>query len=802
MTSFKNYLHASCAAIGALALAGCASAGSGETSVVSTQAAPVEVSAPVPETLLTLADFEDGEIPDFVRVSNGAVEIVSGADAIDGNSLKVSLNSGTNYSTGLVLRPDTPWDWSAYSDFSVLFDVKATGGESVQVELIMGDQTGAGYTRIFSMPDGEETTFYAKMDGHDQRHPPGTPQNEFNFESGLRSNPPTWQSDDEHQVASLWGKKRLDISGITQINFSVVGKLADMEFVIDNIRLRANPPMDEDFLVGILDKFGQNAKVDFPGKVMSDEQLRAEAEAEMAALKGDPWPGRSRFHGWADGPRFEATGYFRTQKVDGKWWLIDPEGYLYFSSGVDIIRLSNSSTITGYDFDHDLIPAIDANTLIQEDDQPLNPAPPEALHTRKLLNETRADMFEWLPAYSDPLGNHYGYRRATQSGPLKRGETYSFYSANLERRYGEDSPKSYLPVWRDVTLKRMVDWGFTTLGNWAEPEFYANEHIPFMAFADINGEFKTISSGFDFWFPVPDPFDPLFYERAVVSAEHVKSQMQGSPWCMGIFYDNEQSFGRSDNPRLYFGIVLNALGSDAAESPAKAYYTGMLKTKYGTIDALNAAWATNYASWEVFAAGIRADFTTDAQRQDFSDMLYEYGKAYFGTINRATKSVLPNHMYLGSRMADWGRPDEIVRAAAEYTDILSFNVYKDGIVDSRWDILDEVDRPAIVGEFMFGASDRGHFHPGIVIASNQKDRGRKYHEYLRSVLDDPYFVGAHYFQYMDSPITGRAFDGENYNVGIVDVTDRPYTEMLEGVVAAQREIYPRRYYGPDGAGGE
>lgn len=788
-SSLKSFLLCSFAPIGA-GLAGCAAYSAPLESV-----AEAEPSPNAAETLLTIADFDDGAIPEFVRISNSHATVVSGEKAIDGQSMMVTWKNGSNYSTGMTLAPDSPWDWSAYSDFSVVFDVKNPSDESVEINVTMSDNKGGSYTRVFVIAAGDEMTVYGKMDGHDQYHPPGSPANEFNFQSGLRANPPSWQREGEYQLINLWGPRQIDYSAVTGIHFGSSGKLTDRSLVIDNIRLRANPPKDPNFLVGLLDEFGQNAKMDYPGKVKSEEQLRAEADAERAALKGDPWPGRSKFHGWADGPRFEATGYFHPKKVDGKWWLIDPEGYLYFSSGVDIIRLSNSGTMTGYDFDHSYIDPIDPNSLIQEDDQPLNPAPVEAWPTRGLVNQMRSEMFTWLPDIDHPLGNHYGYRRTAQSGPLKRGETFSFYSANLERRYGETYPKSYMDTWREVSLNRLVDWGFTSLGNWVEPEFYDNQQMPFVAFADINGEFKTVSSGFDFWFPVPDPFDPFFYERAVASAEFVKEQMKGSPWCMGIFYDNEQSFGRAESDTLYFGVVLNALGSDAAESPAKAHFTQMLKDKYSTIDALNAAWAKDYDSWETFAAGINPEFTTPDQRQDFSDMLYAFGKQYFSTIERATKSVLPNHMYLGARMADWGRPDEIVRAAAEHSDVLSFNIYHDGIVDGRWDILKEVDRPALVGEFMFGASDRGHFHPGIVVAADQKDRGVKYGQYLQTVLDNPYFVGAHYFQYMDSPITGRALDGENYNNGVVDVTDRPYYEQLEGIMKAQSEIYTRRYNG-------
>ena len=738
---------------------------------------------------IILADFENGEIPGFIFANNGSLEIIDAADG--GKALKVLLHSKDHWSASLALMPDTAWDWSELEDFNFAFDVAGTGSESVQIDLNMSDISGDGYTRGFVIPVGPATTVYGKMDGHDQTQEDGTAINDFNFPSGLRANPETWEGDDR-QVYSFWGKKKLNLNGITSVTFAVSGNLTDREFTIDNIRLRPNPPKDPNFLVGVLDKFGQNAKVEYSIKVKTDEELRAIADAEIASLKGEPLPGRSKFHGWKDGPKREATGFFRTEKVDGKWWLVDPEGYLYFSTGVDIIRLSNSSTVTGFDFDHDLIAERDVNEIISEDDQPLNRVNAEAIPTRRLKSEMRANMFEWLPEYDDDLGDHYGYRRDMVAGPLKRGETYSFYSANLERRYGESYDNSFMDTWRTITIKRMIDWGYTSLGNWAEPEFYENTEIPFIAFADINGDYETLTSGFDLWHPLPDPFDPVFYDRAVVSAEFVRDQMKASPWCMGIFYDNEQSFGRPDNDQLYYGLVLNTLKESAAEKPAKAAFSKILKDKYQTIEALNEAWATEISSWDAFDAGVDEGFTTPEQRQDYSDLLYAYGKQYFSTIRKATKSVLPNHLYLGARMADWGRPDEIVRAAAEESDILSFNLYEDGFKPEHWTILNEVDRPTLIGEFSFGADDAGHEHPGIVIAADQEDRGRKFKDYMYSFIESPHFVGVHMFQYMDGPITGRAYDGENYNSGIVSVTDIPYAPLVEASKDVGETRYQRR----------
>jgi len=87
-------------------------------------------------------------------------------------------------------------------------------------------------------------------------------------------------------------------------------------------------------------------------------------------------------------------------------------------------------------------------------------------------------------------------------------------------------------------------------------------------------------------------------------------------------------------------------------------------------------------------------------------------------------------------------------------------------------------KPALIGEFHFGSTDRGLFWEGLVGAGSENERGPAYARYLRPVVDNPDFVGAHWFQYTDEPLTGRTLDGENAHIGFITVADLPYTEFV------------------------
>ncbi|MGC8845586.1 MAG: hypothetical protein ACP5QY_07030, partial [Candidatus Hydrogenedens sp.] len=48
------------------------------------------------------------------------------------------------------------------------------------------------------------------------------------------------------------------------------------------------------------------------------------------------------------------------------------------------------------------------------------------------------------------------------------------------------------------------------------------------------------------------------------------------------------------------------------------------------------------------------------------------------------------------------------------------------------------------------------------------------------------------FQWADQPITGRHFDGENYNIGLVDVTNHPYAELTKSAEKVNKCAYSIR----------
>jgi hypothetical protein len=166
-------------------------------------------------------------------------------------------------------------------------------------------------------------------------------------------------------------------------------------------------------------------------------------------------------------------------------------------------------------------------------------------------------------------------------------------------------------------------------------------------------------------------------------------------------------------------------------------------------------------------------------------MVHAAFRRYLEVVNAAVRRHDPNHLHLGIRFG--GTPPDDVIALARGFDVYSMNKY-------RWapprDFIDRVyqiqNLPILIGEFHFGVPERG-LAPGLVQAMNQAERGVAYSYYVENAAAHPAIVGTHWYQWIDQPATGRR-DGENYNIGWIDVTDRPYPELVAAAKATHARI--------------
>ena len=98
-------------------------------------------------------------------------------------------------------------------------------------------------------------------------------------------------------------------------------------------------------------------------------------------------------------------------------------------------------------------------------------------------------------------------------------------------------------------------------------------------------------------------------------------------------------------------------------------------------------------------------------------------------------------------------------------------------------------------EFHFGCYDTGYFYASLIPVESQEVRAQCYLDYLRTVVDNPNYVGAHWFCWRDCPITGQLGEGANAQCGLLSTTDIPYADLIGAIKTVAREMYPRRFGG-------
>lgn len=526
---------------------------------------------------------------------------------------------------------------------------------------------------------------------------------------------------------------RISPEEIQRVEFSSYPCFHDINVKLTDLKLLDEMPEFEIPKDKLVDEFGQVKKKNWTGKVTTLSQLKGRLDAVLYD-SSPAIPGRNIYGGSRSRVLKEGTGFFSKIKKDGRWYLTDPSGCMFFSMGPDCVRPEADGRVDGLE---------------------------ELLDYMPEKGSTEYDMFvtEKTAPYKE-LG------RST-------AKLVSYPSLNLYRIWGNN----WRDNWEKLILKTLADNGMNTLGNWSDSEILGKIPMPYVTslpqFPDT--ELKIFR---DF----PDVFSPEYSQQAEICAQGLH-QRKNDPLMIGYFLRNEPGWAFVDNL-----IIADEVLRSPLDSCCKASLIEYLSEKYQTIDALNTAYNLQLSSFESLKTPIEnVSQLSEAAMADMRSFSRKMLRAYVEIPSAACRKVDPNHMILGMRWAWISDPDLV--SGWENFDVFSINCYA---VDPTPQIENVrklgVDLPVMIGEFHFGALDAGPTATGLEAVTSQAERGKAYQYYCERVAAHPYGVGCHYFQLYDQFFLGR-FDGENYNIGLMDICSQPYSEMMDYVYACSKRIY-------------
>ena len=631
--------------------------------------------------------------------------------------------------------------WNGAGDEALRIDVQNGMGWDVTLQIDIDGATPEQHLHaVVGLPAGPAQTVIVPLHATTPRA------------FGMQVGPPMPVELDGHRIIlATTVQGQLDVRAIHAIRLSMPAPQAPQTLWLGGVKVTRGDALNA-LYTGIVDRFGQYTRGHWPEYVGSEENLRAlqAKAAETLASAGQDAVAHDRYGGRTDLPAFQASGWFRSEKRDGRWWLVTPEGHAFFSLGVNAVVADGG---------------------------------------RSYL-EDRSYMFRDLPAASDEWASFYGHSDTRQADATSRkglgvdhGRWFDFYAANLYRLDGKD----WRAAWQSRTLSRLKGWGFNTIGNWSDDALSKAGQLAYTRSINVDGVFGNVSSGYDYWGRMPDPFDPRFAQAADRAVAKATQDVANDPWLLGYFADNELAWA-GQGPQGRWGLAIGTLKGEA-QSAAKQAFMARLKAKYGDPIKLGAAWGIALTSWDTMAAtGFVSPDPSEAHpaiADDYSDWLREYANTYFRVVSEALHRHDPHHLLLGGRFAV--NTPEAVAACVRYCDVVSFNAYTDVPQHGFDEAAMGGAKPVLITEFHFGSNDRGPFGAGVASVYNESQRGQAYARYVAAAAGDPNIVGVHWFQYVDEPVTGRLLDGENMHIGLVGITDLPFASFVQAVQEANRK---------------
>jgi hypothetical protein len=455
---------------------------------------------------------------------------------------------------------------------------------------------------------------------------------------------------------------------IDSIKFRMITPLNNPTLEIKSLTLSITDPGDSLLSPKVLvDEFGQWIPDTWEGKVNNPEELKTYWDLEDKNLAPGDF-NYGKFGGYLN-TQVRATGFFRVEKINNRWWFVDPEGHLFLSTGSNGIGSGSAGT-----------------TL-----------------------RGRDSIFKMIP-------------------PGNRPRNVNFLGWNLQRRYGD----SWREKSNEMTIRRMNAWGFTTGSQVLQK--------PYITYFRATGGGAEVMG-------IPDVWSKEFSDNIEKRAKEQLIPQKDNPWLIGYFIGNEPPW-----PNRESLAVTSILEGPDTE--------------------------TQKALMKFLEAGDNHD-----RRVEFCKITFQ---KYLDLVTSAIRKYDPNHLILGIRFG--GMPPDYIVEMAKIFDVYSLNTYA---YKPNPDYLDKVysltGLPILIGEYHFGTPGRG-MAAGLCQVKDQYNRGVAYRYYTENAFSHPAVIGAHWFQWSDQANTGRG-DGENYNIGIIDVTDRPYKDLVEAITIMHKNLF-------------
>jgi hypothetical protein len=263
-------------------------------------------------------------------------------------------------------------------------------------------------------------------------------------------------------------------------------------------------------------------------------------------------------------------------------------------------------------------------------------------------------------------------------------------------------------------------------------------------------------------------------------------------WLVAVTRPTQQ---RNDEIGKPFGLTREVEYSDPVVY-SKLAWRDFLRSKYGSLEKLNAAWGSDYSSWDsdggwpqgrglLDESGRNPWIGTDPERlsntaprvaADMDEFLERFADRYFSVVAAAIRAATPRHLVLSPSMLNGHRGlsrRPILRAAGRYCDLIQVHQDPDNpaLIGITYQ---EAGRPLVSWVGIAARADSAvETSDGDAEVKSQGERGARYQQVVETLFtyrapDGAYpMVGLDWWEYMDKV-------DERVNWGLVTPQDNAY----------------------------
>lgn len=524
-----------------------------------------------------------------------------------------------------------------------------------------------------------------------------------------------------------------------------------------------------------------------------------------------------KYGGWT-GIKLTPSGYFRTEKIGNTWWLVDPDGYVFISKGVNHI---------GYTADHSpslgYAPYGQATKAKYGDIQKWAETSVKRLwnwNFNTIGAWSNHELFDKKMPYTVIMGFGSALASTWEKGLFPDIFSSDFRTASEKHAKDVCTQFKNDPFLVGYFTDNELRWG----ADWRSSKSLFDDFLALSAdsdgkkaliqtFNDLYGDVKNMNS---VWETNLNSFDDLLNitdlsqlgdivksaQNELSNKHEIKATLPKELimlYLMQVYGDinkvNEalgteaESFDElmTDEFRAKFTKEISK-----QELPKDVIITG-IEMVYGSLEKANIAFGTNAKSYDELINSLSEAHNMSLIAIEISKLrsafLNKVAKRYFSVCEESIRKYDKNHLILGCRFAGYA-PVEVLEGMSDYIDVVSYNNYSPTTPkDNLEEIYRITQKPIMITEFSFKAMDSGlpNTKGAGVPVETQQDRADGFAGYIEVFMELPYAVGYHWFEYADEPAEGR-FDGENSNYGLVNIKDDVWETLVNRMTEVNTKV--------------